>query len=137
MADEGVDISGIDKAALLQALHNATHSMGMGRLQDRGPISHFQAAAVIAARLAGDFSDDLVATGLSSAEAVGMGFVGPKPGVLRFDYLNGRPIKVDIGGDRIDELGVRLYERDCPGGIGTLARLVEEIRARGDGGRRA
>lgn len=42
---------------------------------------------------------------------------------LYFDYLFGRPIKVDLGRDVVDE-----FYYDELAGPGTLARIVEELR---------
>lgn len=67
---EEIDISGIDKAELLAALVNGTQSVGMGRLQDNGPITIEQARGWL---------DESM--------------------TLSFDYVAGRPIKTDISGD--------------------------------------
>lgn len=43
---------------------------------------------------------------------------------IYFDYLNGRVLKVDIGGDEFDE---RLYDRD--NGEGAAQRAIDALRA--------
>ena len=42
-----VDIRGLSKPAVLAALCNATSSLGMGRLEDKGPVSEKDAEAVL------------------------------------------------------------------------------------------
>lgn len=92
-----IDIKGIDKAELLAALHNGTRAQGMGRLHDIGrDLTREEAAQFVA------------------------------PGEpLRFDYLLGRPLKVDISKD---ELYVGLYDRDA--GEGRAAAVVASLRAK-------
>lgn len=68
-----IDISNLPKHEVLAALHNATRAIGMGVLQDAGPITP---AAVLA--------------DLGDREA---GY---------FDYYRGRPIKSDLSGDSFD-----------------------------------
>lgn len=95
-----VDISGLDKAELLAALVNATKTSPF----HGPPMTHEQAAALIQDRLgAGD---------------------GPP---FDFDYVDGRPIKCDIGGQYISAFHVALYDRDA--GEGTAAQVVGELRA--------
>jgi hypothetical protein len=92
-----VDISGIDKAELLAALFNRSKQQGMGFLDARGdgPMSIATAREVLAS------------------------------GGTRFDYLFGRVMKVDIGGDT---LRVGLYDRDV--GVGSAAGVVAKLRAK-------
>jgi hypothetical protein len=89
-----VNIAGLNKAAVLAALHNGTKALGMGRLRDLGmDMTIVEAEAIIG----GDFFD--------------------------FDYVNGRPLKVDISGDEFNE---RLYDRDA--GAGRAAEVIAALR---------
>lgn len=78
-----INIKGLNKAAVLKALYDGSHTQGMGFLQAVPPgtvtIEHCQML--------------LTSTGYPY-----------------FDYLYGRVIKVDLSGDSFDE---RLYDRDC------------------------
>lgn len=71
-----VDISGLDKAAVLKTLHDNTRPLGLGRLHARN-VTIEDARADIA-----DFGKRR----------------------LSFEYYNGRPLKVDISGDSFNEL---------------------------------
>lgn len=88
-----IDISGLDKAAVLAALYNGSRPQGMG-------ILHFDATPMTA--------------------EMARPFVSQR---MRFDYLNGRVLKVDISGDTMDP---RLYDRDL--GDGAAARAVATLR---------
>lgn len=116
---DSVDISGVDKAQLLAALFNNSQPMGMGWIQAAaGPwaMTAEEAAELIAKAREGQRSDDHGRMfGLKSRDR------------LYFDYLYGRPLKVDIAGDEVDAWG---YDRDN-GGPGTLAEIVEQLRADG------
>lgn len=73
MNEDKIDVRGIDKAALLAALHNNTRALGLGMLHDLGR----------------DITPDEVRKEM-----------GHSP--WRFvDYYHGRPIKVAIGDDEI------------------------------------
>lgn len=75
--DEGIDISGLDKVAVLIALYGRARPQGMGMLHYvPGPLSVEEAKAYI---------------------ADGYG--------LRPDYLKGRVMKVDIRRDTLDPWG--------------------------------
>lgn len=84
-----VSIKGMDKAAVLVALHSASRQMWQGFLEN--PLSY--------------------------AEAVGHLKLTHK-----FDYLQGRVLKVDLTGD---EFWCDLYDRD--NGAGAAARAVARI----------
>jgi hypothetical protein len=113
--DEGkIDISGIDKADLLAALHNGTRPMGMGFLQARGDMTAEDARAYLK-------RGDDHAEAFAEIKAKGGVVIGVEP--LYFDYLCGRPLKVDIGGDTLDP---RLYDRDA--GEGAAARVIAKLR---------
>lgn len=99
-----IDISGLDKAGLLAAMVNATKLPLPVPIE---PMTHERAAAIIQDRL-------------------GAGRGRP----FDFDYVMFRPIKCDIGGPRISALHRALYDRDA--GEGTLARVVDALRAAAD-----
>ena len=67
-----IDISGMNKAAVLAALYNHSHPLGMGVVHfDPAPMSAYEAE-----KLLEDFT--------------------------YFDYLKGRVMKVDLKGDTLD-----------------------------------
>jgi len=101
-----IDIKGIDKAELLAALHNGTRPLGLGFLHARPDMTAEDARPYLAA------GDDTTR------------MFGKVPR-LYFDYLCGRPLKVDIGGDELDP---RLYDRDA--GQGRAAEVVAKLRER-------
>jgi hypothetical protein len=101
-----LDISGVDRAALLAALFNNTAAIGNGQLHPRAKATMTQQDAL---QLLKDWP----------------GNAGPS-GDIWFDYLWGRPIKVGFIGERL--MRPDLYDRDAPGGAGTCERLVEELR---------
>lgn len=88
-----IDIKGIDKAELLAALYNEARPMGMGWLQ--------ASAAAMTVEQARE---------LLSQQSY-------------FDYVHGRPLKVDLSGD---SLFGGLYDRDQ--GRGHAAEVVERLR---------
>ncbi len=105
-----VDISGLDKAAVLAVLFNASAPGGMGFLQaGRGPS---------------------VMT-VEDAQQIIEGGGSPDPGFphgnLRYDYLFGRPLKVNLEGDEFNPWG---FDRDN-GGAGTAQWLIDELRSNG------
>lgn len=107
---EAIDIKGIDKAELLAALYNNSRPMGMGFLQAReGVMTVEQARAEI------ESGDD-------SSRMFGKNSAGNRE--LYFDYLRGRPLKSNLGGDTFDPWG---YDRDN-GGTGTAARIIARLR---------
>ncbi len=93
-----IDISNLDKADVLAALYNNSRPQGMGMI-------HFDPAP------------------MTAKEA--------RPFVERstyFDYLKGRVLKVDIGGDVLDPW---LYDRDL--GAGAAARALSHLTRKADG----
>lgn len=105
-----VNISGLDKAAVLAVLFNASAPGGMGFLQAQfGPS---------------------VMT-VEDAEQVIHNGGSPDPGFprgnLSYDYLFGRPLKVNLENDEFDPWG---FDRDN-GGTGTAQRLIDELRSSG------
>lgn len=121
-----VNIAGVDKGALLAALFNGSAAAGMGIFQaNRGPsaMTDEYGQQIIDETLAGQFGHDgVMLIGVESAEKMGL----TKPKSLYFDYLYGRPLKVDLTGDEVDSWG---YDRDN-GGEGTLAAIVKKLQAR-------
>jgi len=106
---ETIDISGIDKAALLVALFNNSAPGGMGFLQAGfGPTV-----------MTVDDARQVIASEHHDPGA-------PREG-LSYDYLFGRPLKSDISGDSYDPWG---YDRDN-GGPGTAAGIIEKLRTQG------
>jgi hypothetical protein len=112
---ETVDISGIDKGVLLAELFNRSAGpMGLGLLQaSAGPdaMTHDQGRELIAKAQAGQ------------SEADHARMFGLDQG-LYFDYLYGRPLKVNLDDDQVDPWG---YDRDN-GGPGTFASIVAALR---------
>lgn len=91
-----IDIRGLPKNAVLVALYNATTPMGSGCFHDMAQTM----------------------TPLDADK-----YMGPGGKLMYFDYLMGRPIKTDIGGDSIDP---RLFDRDA--GEGAAAAAIDAIR---------
>lgn len=105
-----VDISGLDKAAVLAVLFNASAPSGMGFLQARfGPSI-----------MTVEDADQIIQSGGSSDPGI-------SHGSLYYDYLFGRPLKVDLAGDEFDPWQFD----DLNGGTGTAQRLIEELRSSG------
>ena len=100
-----INISGLDKAAVLAALWNRANpplrgSMAMLHYRP-SPMSLDEASAIIEDRLSGEY-----ATGL-----------------IRFDYLLGKSFKLDLTEDTVDAW---LYDRDH--GDGAAQRAIDELR---------
>ncbi len=100
MSDEDIDISGLSKPRVLQALFNRTKQQGLGFLDPRGSCPMDEQT-----------SRDIV----SEMESDGY--------KLSFDYLYGRVMKVDITGD---SFGPWLFDRD--NGPGAAAEAIECLR---------
>lgn len=105
-----IDISGIDKAELFAALYNHAKPLGMGFLHyDPTPLTK-------------ESAEKLMRGGDDSARM----FPGMRSGrSLYFDYVKGRPLKIDLSGDEMDTY---LYNRDQ--GDGAAERIVSELRAK-------
>lgn len=105
-----VNISDLDKAAVLAVLFNASAPGGMGFLQ-------------------AGFGPSVMT--VEDAEQVIDNGGSPDPGFphgnLSYDYLFGRPLKVDLRGDEFDPWG---FDRDN-GGTGTAQRLIDQLRSSG------
>lgn len=52
--------------------------------------------------------------------------LGEFPEYMHWDYVNNRPLKIII--DRGTLHGEERFDRDAPGGPGTCARVIEELR---------
>lgn len=100
MSNELINISGVDKAELLAALYNASKQQGMGFCHKRGAggmsVEEAQKEIDDRVRYWVDKKDITVQQALDEFGCA-------------FDYLHGRVMKVDIGGDELDP---RLYDRD-------------------------
>ncbi len=108
---EQVDISGMDKAEVLAALYNASAPVGMGHLQAvAGEMTTEHARKVIDGH--GDDTERM--------------FPGVRGGdrTLIFDYLFGRPLKLDLSKDSFNPWG---FDRDN-GGNGTAAKIIARLR---------
>ncbi len=101
-----IPIGDLDKADLLAALVNYSHSRGLGIVQDNKKYMTIEEAR------------EWVESGRSHDTAP----AGHK--TLYFDWVKGRPIKCDLSGDSMD---VRLYDRD--NGQGSAALVVQTLRA--------
>lgn len=96
-----VNIENLPHAEILAALFNNPHPVGMGILAAiHGPRE-------LSVEMAQEIIDER----------------GGKS--IYFDYLFGRPLKVDLSNEQ--ELDSRLYDRDN-GGPGTAAHLIGELR---------
>lgn len=99
-----MNISGIDKARLIQELHNnAPHS-------PTGTIARFH-----------DLGRDMT---YEEAKHVLEGWNHDR-GEIRLDYLSGRPLKVTITDDEL--INARLYDRDAgPGMAETIVGVLRQ-----------
>lgn len=105
-----ISIKGIDKAVLLAALYNNAKPVGMGMLQARpGALTRDD---VMKAMYVGDDSTRMFGETL-----------GRESQKLHFDYLFGRPLKVNLAGDTLE---TALYNRDW--GDGAAEKIVESLR---------
>ena len=102
-----ISIKGIDKAELLAALYNHASPMGMGFLQAR----------------AGEMTKEQATELLGKGDDLSRMFPVNGRRQLYFDYVYGRPLKVDLTGD---ELETSLYDRDW--GKGAAEKIVEGLR---------
>jgi hypothetical protein len=106
MSDD-ISIKGLDHADVLAALYNASQPLGMGMFHfEAKPMTHDEAA-------------ELLKTGNVGESACRP----PDDRGVYFDYLKGRVMKVNIGGDTLNP---RLYDRD--NGNGAAARAIAPLR---------
>jgi hypothetical protein len=106
--DNYLDITGLDKAKVLAAFFNSSAPTGLGFLQAEGAPTEMS---------------------LEQAQSFIEAGTSPDPGShgnddLYFDYLLGRPLKLDLSGDAIDPWG---YDRDN-GGTGTAKAIIKLLR---------
>jgi hypothetical protein len=119
LKDYEVDISGLDKAELLAALYNNSAPLGMGFLQAVPGGMSIEVAKTLVEQEVGDDHTQM----FGKDSAIGRG----RPS-LYFDYLKGRPLKVDLTGDK---MRTALYDRDN-GHRKTARQIVEELRAKAE-----
>jgi hypothetical protein len=94
---EKVNITGLSKAVILQAFFNSTRPQGMGFISSlSGPD-----------RLDIEGAEKIVSE------------------TLVFDYLFGRPLKLNLTGDSFDPWG---FDRDN-GGSGSAQKIIDRLRA--------
>jgi hypothetical protein len=110
--ENGIDISKLDKAEVLAALFNNSKQQGMGFLHASGS----EGMTVDAARAVIEAGDD--------HQRRYPDLLADQKKRMYFDYVNGRVMKVEIGGDTLDP---RLYDRD--NGQGAAARALEPLLA--------
>ena len=103
-----VDISGLDKAELLAALYNRAAPLGMGFLH-YNPKAWTREDALKAMDLGDDHNQMFPDSN--------------PPRNLYFDYVGGRPLKVNLSKD---EMQTALYNRDQ--GEGAAEEVVAELR---------
>lgn len=109
MEQEKIDIAGLDKAEVLAALYNGSRQLGMGFMHARGAAG----MTVEEARVEVTKGDDNKRM---------FGPIGGREKELYFDYLHGRVIKSNIGGDSLDPWG---YDRD--NGRGAALRVLSPL----------
>lgn len=110
-----INIKGLNKAAVLAALYNASSPRGMGFMRaHEGDMTVEQAQKMIDDNRA----DPVVAEQTDSP--LYLPRIDPATGnirypgnALKFDYVLGRPLKVDLSEDEFQEY---LYDRDNPPG---------------------
>lgn len=105
-----VNIAGLDKAELFAALYNHAKPLGMGFLHYDPKVIDKKGA------------EELMGLGDDSSRM----FPGMRAGrSLYFDYVKGRPLKIDLSGD---ELETSLYNRDQ--GDGAAEKIVAALRSK-------
>ncbi len=96
-----INIAGLDKAVLLAALYNHARPLGLGYLR----ANNKEMTKDEAERLLEDHRGH--------------------DGVVRFDYVHGRPLKVTFQGDELS--GAWLYNRDQ--GHNACENIVDAVRS--------
>lgn len=113
-----VNIEDLNKADVLAALYNASKPMGMGFLQAGGaPLNMDRTYAQNLLDLGSDASGDYPA-----------GTVSLRRNEVYFDYLHGRPLKLDLSSDT--EFNPWGFDRDN-GGEGAAQRVIDHLRETG------
>lgn len=102
-----IDISKMDRAWVLMRLFNAARPLGLGKIADlrRGPLREMTLEE---------------ARALVARSELCPGFEG----AYGFDYVHGRPLKVNLRGPTLDD---RLYARDQGEGTAAAALGIEAI----------
>jgi len=107
MAEEIVDITGLDRGAVLAALYNNTHAPGLG-------VLHYSVA------------------GMSVEEATELLEERWDVGIeAYFDYLHGRVMKIAIPHKRIRSI-LKTWGYDRDNGEGAVAKIIADLRATGE-----
>jgi hypothetical protein len=106
--DETIDITGLDKAEVFQALYNRAKTQGAG-------ILHYTPE---------DMTLEEAREAINGGHSSGGDYVFTPPGMPRlyFDYYKGRVMKVDLSGDELRTWG---YDRD--NGDGAARRALEPL----------
>lgn len=109
--EKSIDISGIDKAVLLAAVFNHAGQVNLGFLDASGghAMSIPDARNIVQARMA--------MNAVVKGEPIWRS---------RFDYLRGRLLKVDLGGESFNQSDIYLY--DQAHGKGRLEQAVAFAR---------
>lgn len=120
MSDEDavVDIGGLDKAAVLAVLYNAAapHRMGFLQTEHAPEIMTIEEARQVIEERGHDHHELLHSMGV------------PHPGpVYSYTYLYGRPLKVNVSGERLQTDRYDHYH-----GTGTAAFAIAELRRTGE-----
>ncbi len=92
-----IDITGLDKAEVLAALYNKAKPLGLGFLQ---------------------------ATSQNMTKEEAQTLISNQGGNLYFDYVKGRPLKVDLSSDKISP---NLYDRDQ--GQGAAETAINSLKS--------
>lgn len=104
-----VSIAGLDKAELFAALYNHAQPLGMGFMQYDPTVLTKEVAQKM---MEGGDDSARMFSGIGSRR------------VLYFDYVKGRPLKIDLSGD---ELETSLYNRDQ--GKDAAEKIIAKLRA--------
>lgn len=114
-----VNIEGLSKADVLAALFNASAPAGMGFLQaTNGPQV-----------MDSTYAQELLDLGSDASGDYPNGTAAMRRNAVYFDYLYGRPLKLDLSSDiEFDPWG---FDRDN-GGDGSAQRVIDELRESGE-----
>lgn len=109
-----MNISDLNKAAVLAALYNGAKPLGMGFLHyDPEPMTDVEAQTIL---------DEYPTVVLEDYPAI----VPQHAKEIYFDYLKGRVMKIDLAKDEVD---TRLYNRD--NGSNAAENIVDRLRLTG------
>ena len=108
-----IDIAGLDKAEVLAALYSRAKPQGMGFI-------HYEPGDMPI-----EEARELLRTGDDRFQMANAIFDGHNITQTSFDYLKGRVMKVNIGGDSLNE---SLYDRD--NGDGAAAAALAPLLAK-------